>query len=264
MRRLQYVFRCHAIAQPRLQEGEELLLAASNRAAISAFMRCLDALARACRFRLPLRVAELPCFPERSFWRSMETDRRLDQAMRLFWRKGYFDTSVEDLAACTGLNRAAIYADFGSKKKLFEALLGRYQAQITAQRLAPLRAEDAGLEELEWFFRQFRNLAARGEGRLGCLMCLTAAEVSPHLPSVARIVSAYLDELGGLFRRALINARKRGEVGPRTDAARMANYLTGAVLGLMALVRSPASRTAIAHYLDGVLSLLHNLQPKRD
>lgn len=194
----------------------------------------------------------------------MDTGHRLDQAMQLFWRKGYFDTSVEDLAAGTGLNRAAIYADYGSKKKLFEALLGRYRAQVTAQRLAPLQAEDAGLEQLEQFFRQFRNLGAPGESRLGCLMCLTAAEVSPHLPSVARIVTSYLDELGRLFRRALINARKRGEVRPRTDAARMANYLTGAVLGLMALVRSPAPRGAIAHYLDGVLSLLHNLQPTRE
>jgi TetR/AcrR family transcriptional repressor of nem operon len=194
----------------------------------------------------------------------MDTDRRLDQAMQLFWRKGYFDTSVDDLAASTGLNRAAIYAEFGSKKALFEALLGRYQEKFTARRLAPLQARDSGLAQIEQFFRQFRSLGAPGESRLGCLMCLTAAEVSPHLPSVARIVTSYLDELGRLFRRALINARKRGEVRPRTDAARMANYLTGAVLGLMALVRSPAPRAAITHYLDGVLSLLHNLQPKRE
>jgi TetR/AcrR family transcriptional repressor of nem operon len=194
----------------------------------------------------------------------MDTDRRLDQAMELFWRKGYFDTSVEDLSAWTGLNRAAIYAEYGSKKKLFEALLDRYRAQITAQRLAPLQAADASLAEIERFFRQFRNLGARGENRLGCLMCLTAAEVSPHVPSVARIVTSYLDELGRLFRKALLNARKRGEVRPRTDAARVANYLTGAVLGLMALVRSPAPRAAITHYLDGVLSLLHNLQPTRE
>jgi TetR/AcrR family transcriptional repressor of nem operon len=191
----------------------------------------------------------------------MDADHRLDQAMQLFWQKGYFDTSVEDLATGTGLNRAAIYAEYGSKKKLFEVLLGRYRAQITAQRLAPLQAEDAGLTQLEQFFRQFRSLDARRESRLGCLMCLTAAEVSPHVPSVARIVTSYLDELGRLFRRALINARKRGEVRPHTDAARMANYLTGAVLGLMALVRSPAPRAAITHYVDGVLSLLQNLQP---
>jgi TetR/AcrR family transcriptional repressor of nem operon len=194
----------------------------------------------------------------------MDAENRLDQAMQLFWQKGYFDTSVEALAACTGLNRAAIYAEFGSKRKLFEALLGRYQAKFTARRLAPLQAQDAGLAQLEQFFGQFRSLAGRGGSRLGCLMCLTAAEVSPHVPSVARIVTSYLDELARLFRRALINALDRGEVRAGTDATRLANYLTGAVMGLMALVRSPAPRAAIAHYVDGVLSLLHNLQPTRE
>ena len=194
----------------------------------------------------------------------MNVDQRLDQAMQLFWEKGYFDTSVEDLGARTGLNRAAIYGEFGSKKKLFEALLGRYREKVSAQRLAPLQAENAGLAQLEQFFRQFRGLGANAGSRLGCLMCLTAAEVSPHIPSVARIVTSYLDELARLFRRALRNARKRGEVRPDTDATRMADYLTGAVLGLMALVRSPAPHAAITHYVDGVLSLLHNLQTTRE
>lgn len=194
----------------------------------------------------------------------MNVDQRLDQAMQLFWEKGYFDTSVEDLGARTGLNRAAIYGEFGSKKKLFEALLGRYREKVSAQRLAPLQAENAGLAQLEQFFRQFRGLGANAGSRLGCLMCLTAAEVSPHIPSVARIVTSYLDELARLFRRALRNARKRGEVRPDTDATRMADYLTGAVLGLMALVRSPAPHAAITHYVDGVLSLLHNLHTTRE
>src|SRR5260370_25642115 len=194
----------------------------------------------------------------------MNVDEQLDQAMQLFWQKGYFDTSVEELGAGTGLNRAGIYGEIGSKTKLFEALLGRYREKVTAQRLVPLQTESAGLAQLEQFFRQFRDLGAKAGSRLGCLMCLAAAEVSPHVPSVARIVTSYLDELARLFRRALLNARKRGEVRPRTDAARMANYLTGAVLGLMALVRSPAPRAAITHYLDGVLSLLHNLQPTRE
>jgi TetR/AcrR family transcriptional repressor of nem operon len=194
----------------------------------------------------------------------MNVDERLDQAMQLFWEKGYFDTSVEDLGARTGLNRAAIYGEFGNKKKLFEALLGRYQEKVTARRLVPLLEPEAGLSQIEQFFRQFRNFGARGESRLGCLMCLTAAEVSPHVGSVARIVTSFLEELTRLFRRALVTARKRGEVRPGTDATRLANYLTGSVLGLMALIRSPAPRAAISDYVAGVLSLLRNLQPPRE
>ncbi len=190
------------------------------------------------------------------------SEDRLDKAMRLFWEKGYYDTSIEDLMARTGLHRAAIYGEFGSKKKLFEALLTRYRAKVTAERLAPLKSPDAALPELKQFFRQFRDREALPRHRLGCLMCLTAAEVSPHDPSIARIVSSYLDELRGLFRRACVNSRERGEARSGVDVDQIADYLAGAVLGLMSLARAPAPRSAVVHYLDGVLAFLNGLRPK--
>jgi TetR/AcrR family transcriptional regulator, transcriptional repressor for nem operon len=190
------------------------------------------------------------------------SEDRLDKAMRLFWEKGYYDTSIEDLMAGTGLHRAAIYGEFGSKKKLFEALLTRYRAKVTAERLAPLKSPDAAFAELEHFFRQFRHAEAMPPARLGCLMCLTAAEVSPHDPSIARIVSSYLDELRALLRKACVNSRTRGEVRAGIDVDQVADYLAGAVLGLMTLARAPTPRTAVIHYIDGVLDFLNGLRPK--
>jgi TetR/AcrR family transcriptional regulator, transcriptional repressor for nem operon len=187
---------------------------------------------------------------------------RLDEAMLLFWEKGYSDTSIEDLMARTGLHRAAIYGQFGSKKKLFKALLARYRANVTARRLAPLKASGAAFAELKQLFHQFRDTQATPVGRLGCLMCLTAAEVSPHDASIARIVSSYLGELRVLFRRASVNSRRRGEVRSGIDVDQVADYLTGAVLGLMALARAPAPRAAVIHYVDGVIDFLNGLQPK--
>jgi TetR/AcrR family transcriptional repressor of nem operon len=192
------------------------------------------------------------------------SEERLDGAMQVFWEKGYYDTPIEDLIERTGLHRAAIYRAFGSKKRLFEALLARYREKVTAGMLAPLRAPDAASVQLEQFFHQLRDFAASPDGRLGCLMCHTASEVSPHIRSVARIVSSYLEELRVLLRRACVNARKRGEFRSGTDADQVADYLVGAVLGLMALARSPAPRTAVAHYVDGVVGLLGSLQPKRE
>ncbi len=198
---------------------------------------------------------------EKAITRSL-SEEKLNRAMLVFWEKGYHDTPIEDLITRAGLHRAAIYGQFGSKKKFFEALLARYRETVTATMLAPLRAPDTALAQLEQFFRQLRDFAASPEGRFGCLMCHTASEVSPHIRSVARIVSSYLDELHLLFRKACVNARKRGEFRPATDADQVADYLVGAVLGLMALARSPAPRTAVAHYADGVVGFLRSLQPE--
>jgi len=190
------------------------------------------------------------------------SEEKLDRAMQVFWEKGYYDTSIEDLMARTGLHRAAIYVTFGSKQKLFEALLARYREKVAAGMFAPLRAPNAAFAHLEEFFRRLRDFATSPGGRFGCLMCHTASEVSPHIRSVARIVSSYLDELRVLLRRACVNARKRGEVRPGTDTDQVGDYLAGAVLGLMALARSPAPRTAVAHYVDSVVGFLRSLQPK--
>lgn len=190
------------------------------------------------------------------------SEERLDRAMRVFWEKGYYNTSVEDLMARTDLHRAAVYSEFRSKQKLFEALLDRYREKVTATMLTPLEAEDAAFAELQEFFRQLGDFAAGPDGHLGCLMCHTASEVSPHVRSVARIVSSYFDELRELLRRACVNARERREIRSEVAPHRVADYLTGAVLGLMALARSPAPRTVVAHYLDGVVDFLKSLQPK--
>ena len=192
--------------------------------------------------------------------RGLQLEERLDRAMRVFWEKGYYDTSIETLRARTGLHRAAIYGGFGNKRKLFETLLGRYRSTYIAKFFAPLEVPDAAFAQLEAFFRQFKDLQ-EPEGRLGCLMCLTSSEVSPHVRSVERIVSGFLDDLRSLIRAACVKARERGEVRPTTDCDLVADYGVGAVLGLWAMVRSPMPRGAIAHYVNGVLTFLRDLRP---
>ena len=55
-----------------------------------------------------------------------DVDVALEQAMRLFWLKGYLGTSVSDLTSAMGINRESFYAAFGSKNDLFCKVLDRY------------------------------------------------------------------------------------------------------------------------------------------
>jgi TetR/AcrR family transcriptional repressor of nem operon len=191
----------------------------------------------------------------------VSAEAKLDRTMGVFWERGYYDTSVDQLVRRTGLHRAAVYGEFGSKRGLFEASLRRYREKVTAQLFAPLAHSDASLADIETFVRGIHAAATRPERRPGCLMVNTAAEVSPRVPSVARIVSTFLDDLRGLFRRACLNSRRRGEVRPDLAVDQVADYLVGSVLGLWTLARSPASPGAIAHYVEGVLAFLDALRP---
>jgi len=193
----------------------------------------------------------------------VSAEERLDQAMHVFWERGYWDTSIDQLIDRTGLHRAAVYGKFGSKRGLFEATLRRYREKVIAVFLEPLGRSDAALADIARFFLGIHDGAVEPERRLGCLMVNTASEVSPHVRSVARIVSSYLDELGALLRRACVNARKRGELRSNTDVDQVADYLVGSVLGLWVLARSPTSDTVLRHYVEGVLASLDGWDPKR-
>jgi AcrR family transcriptional regulator len=58
--------------------------------------------------------------------RAFDTEEALDQAMHLFWRKGFLGTSLSDLTDAMGINRPSLYAAFGNKEALFRRAVERY------------------------------------------------------------------------------------------------------------------------------------------
>lgn len=64
--------------------------------------------------------------------RQFDYDDALDQAMKVFWAKGYEGTSMPDLTEAMGMNRPSIYSSFGNKEELFRLALERYAQNAEA------------------------------------------------------------------------------------------------------------------------------------
>lgn len=78
--------------------------------------------------------------------------RLLDVAAELFGRKGFSDTTVRELARAARCNVAAISYHFGSKERLYEAVLTRTLRELAQRRIAALQAvlaENDGRPPLE-------------------------------------------------------------------------------------------------------------------
>jgi AcrR family transcriptional regulator len=58
--------------------------------------------------------------------RAFDAHEALDQAMRLFWRKGFLGTSLSDLTEAMGISRPSLYAAFGNKESLYRRVVERY------------------------------------------------------------------------------------------------------------------------------------------
>jgi AcrR family transcriptional regulator len=66
----------------------------------------------------------------------------LEQATALFADRGYVGTSLEDVASASQVTRGAVYHHFASKQALFEAVLDRQEARVSAEVIAAASTAD--------------------------------------------------------------------------------------------------------------------------
>lgn len=188
--------------------------------------------------------------------RSFDPTQTLTIAMKVFWERGYFNTSIDHIVAATGVSRYGLYDVYENKRGLFLAALDHYHATIFAMILAPVEKSGASVGEIRQCFGVLFNYAGKPGGRIGCLMCNSASEVAPFDEDVAERVKRFRDSAGRAFRRALTTAREKGEIDARIDIVRHADFLTAAVQTVWVLARSSAGRKAISHHIEVTLSTL--------
>src|SRR3974377_538644 len=75
------------------------------------------------------RIAAEPVKRPRGRPRSYDPGVALRRALETFWTQGYSGTSLDDLAAATGMNRPSLYAAFGDKQSLYLKTLEDYWEQ---------------------------------------------------------------------------------------------------------------------------------------
>src|SRR6202034_4872256 len=75
----------------------------------------------------------------------------LEKAMRVFWKHGFADTSLQDLERATGVNKSGLYAEFRDKEDLFVECLRHYLE--TQEKRGLLTREPLGWKNVENFLK---------------------------------------------------------------------------------------------------------------
>jgi TetR/AcrR family transcriptional repressor of nem operon len=174
--------------------------------------------------------------------KEFDCDRALEGALRVFWRKGYEATSIQDLVDATGVNRASLYETFGTKRKLFRKALERYAgskhnvAQATAETEAGMARIRAALE-----------LAAEQtlkDGR-GCMIVNAIVERAGQDREMRRIGARTRAQLEDFFAGSLAEAERRGEIRSGQDRKALARFLTNALFGLRVVAKTGGEKEEI-------------------
>lgn len=187
----------------------------------------------------------------------------LDKMMLLFWERGYFNTSIQDLIQTTGFNRAALYKTFGGKHGLFVAMLQRFRSRVVEEATKPLIDPAEGMDGIKFFFQQFLDCNDTMIGAYGCLMVATASNLPSHDPVVVSVVEEFIQHLRGMLYRNLRWQQSEKRLGSEINVEVAADFLVGNLVGLATLVRSGLEPHMVANHVQGVMSFLSSLAQRK-
>lgn len=175
--------------------------------------------------------------------RAYEPQAALRQAADAFWKAGYAGTSLDDIAAATGMNRPSLRAAFGDKHAIYLKALNDYWEL----KVAAMREVLEGGQALEKTLMSAYDAALRiyfsGDGRArGCFVIGTAITEAVDDPDVRGIVSAGFRKLDADFEARLRLARETGELKEGADIEALAMLATATMHTIAIRARAGASR----------------------
>ena len=188
--------------------------------------------------------------------REFNAEQALDQAMEVFWAKGYEATSLQDLIGAMELSKSSFYEAFGSKRELFLSAIGHYIDTRTESVVKLLDEEDSGKTAIEKLFRIIlESVTGAGEVR-GCFLCNCAVEISQRDPEAAVYVARGIDRIEEAFYRAVVRGQESGEISAGRDPRALARFLVSSENGLIVMAKANRGGEAMADIARTVLSAL--------
>lgn len=185
--------------------------------------------------------------------RTFCTEKALDSAMQVFWRKGYEGASMVDLTSAMGINSPSLYAAYGSKEGLFRAVLERYEArrdQFMSEVFAAATAKDVA----SLFLHGVADFAADtgGQNPPGCLLLQSGmtcgdSDIPDELARHRAIKEKALCE-------RFLRARAEGDLPENTDPAALARYVMAVSNGMCVQAASGATLEDLHAVADVALS----------
>lgn len=177
----------------------------------------------------------------------------LDAVTDTFWKNGYAETSISDLAAASGASRASLYKLYGDKHALLAAALDRYAMRFDARVAETLSRMSDPLEAVATTLRASADRLTDPDAPSGCLRCRTTLEMRGRFGAI----DAALDRANSAFEANMRRLLDADGMMRRSDPA-TARVLTAAVNGMVTLAGAGANRKALEDVVLGALEVVRS------
>jgi TetR/AcrR family transcriptional regulator, transcriptional repressor for nem operon len=165
----------------------------------------------------------------------------LEKAMLLFWEKGYYQASIQDLVDAMGINRASMYGAFQDKHNLYLISLERYRQQDVNQLLQIMRRN---LSAPQFFDAVLDNVIVGltdDPQRKGCFLTNATLEMLPDDLEVQALVNTNLSFLQEIFLEVINEGIQKGELKVHANPKELAYFVVCQMHGMRMLGKANPS-----------------------
>ena len=198
--------------------------------------------------------------------RSFCKTQALENAMRVFWKKGYAGASLTDLTTAMGINKPSLYSAYGNKEQLFIAAV-EYYIEEHAKPLTNVLHESGSLKErISNYLLHVIDGQCRGEtvticgGDVpsGCFISSTISESeSDDFPEQARdVVYKMRDFSEHYLTDFLATEQSEGNLANDVDVKAMAQFLVTIMHGTAAMARGGKTKDELISTINTTLNVL--------
>ncbi len=188
--------------------------------------------------------------------REFDPHKTLQTAITLFWEKGYFDTSVDEIVKRTGVAKYGIYGTFGTKHELFKKALSQYASDRHQDIQRPIRKPNASLPEIQSFFKNCPGMVTTKNSPHGCLIVNTGIELGMRDPEISDFVKTFFHNTVKVMQHCLERAVEKEQLPKSTNVPTLATYLVTEFRTSLMLAASGHSRREIEEHLEIALQVL--------
>jgi AcrR family transcriptional regulator len=173
--------------------------------------------------------------------RGFDTEKALDRALKVFWRKGYEGTSLSDLTEAMGINRPSLYAAFGDKQALFHKVLERYR-EDGRPLLAEALSQPTARAVVEKFLSSSITFMTNPKNPPGCLSVQGALACGEETTPIQQELISYRAATAEALRQRLKRAKAEGDLPRNADPTALAGYISTINEGLSVKAAGGATR----------------------
>lgn len=185
--------------------------------------------------------------------KAYERNKVLDDAMQLFWQKGYHGTSLSELVTMTGLNKHSMYKEFGSKAGLFDECIENYWRKIVQELLEILKKKPLGIPNIRAFFENRIDYICSKDFK-SCLFVRATLEKELIEVNALEQIQKRSKNYENAFIDCLNAAIKSGEIPKTADPEFLTQYLLHFLSGMLVMGKPEKGKAEARKLIEFVIS----------